>query len=194
MLIGLGLLGVLVPAQRAAAAQCGLPDSKPLWIDYAEGSVGFRDAVFARPGIVAATSGTAVPQALRNGGARTVYWNMKLGALVGTTTAPADPATIAAAAQKLFDAAAASSGCSTPLIALNELNGASTTTPWTTTNSRYRQNVLDLLRSSPEPRGEAVSARQLVPLHGRRCGRTGGGRRRRWPTSSPRSTSTLPLS
>jgi hypothetical protein len=72
---------------------------------------------------------------------------MKLGALVGTTTAPADPATISAAAEKLFDAAATSSGCSTPLIALNELNGASTTTPWTTTNARYRQNVLDLLRA-----------------------------------------------
>jgi hypothetical protein len=147
VVIGLALLGVFVPTQRAAAAQCGLPDSRPLWIDYSEGSVGFRDAVFARPGIVAATSGTAVPQALRNGGARTVYWHMKLGALVGTTTAPAEPATITAAAQKLFDAAAASSGCATPLIALNELNGASTTTPWTTTNSRYRQNVLDLLRA-----------------------------------------------
>jgi hypothetical protein len=124
-----------------------LPESKPLWIDYSEGSVGFRDAVFARPGIVAATSGVAVPQTLRNGGARTVYWHMKLGALVGTTTAPADPATISAAAEKLFDAAATSSGCSTPLIALDELNGASTTTPWTTTNARYRQNVLDLLRA-----------------------------------------------
>ncbi|MGE5272705.1 MAG: hypothetical protein ACM3QU_02900 [Verrucomicrobiota bacterium] len=141
------LLAALVPAGRAQAAACGLPDSRPLWIDYAEGSVGFRDAVFARPGIVAATSGAAVPQALRNGGARTVYWHMKLGALVGTTTAPADPTSIGASAQKLFDAAAASSGCSTPLIALNELNGASTTTPWTTTNSRYRQNVLDLLRA-----------------------------------------------
>jgi hypothetical protein len=141
------LVGAFLPAHSAWAGVCGLPDSKPLWIDYAEGSVGFRDAVFARPGIVAATSGAAVPQALRNGGARTVYWHMKLGALVGTTTAPADPATIDAAAQKLFDAAAASSGCSTPLIALNELNGASTTTPWTTTNARYRQNVLDLLRA-----------------------------------------------
>jgi hypothetical protein len=141
------LVAALVPAHSAWAGTCGLPDTKPLWIDYAEGSVGFRDAVFGRPGIVAATSGSAVPLALRNGGAQTVYWHMKLGALVGTTTAPADPATITAAAQKLFDTAAASSGCSTPLIALNELNGASTTTPWTTTNARYRQNVLDLLRA-----------------------------------------------
>jgi hypothetical protein len=141
------LAAASLPAHSAHAAACGLPDSKPVWIDYAEGSVGFRDTVFARPGIVAATSGTAVPQALRSGGALTVYWHMKLGAVVGTTTAPADPATIGAAAQKLFDTAVASSGCSTPLIALNELNGASTTTPWTTTNARYRQNVLDLLRA-----------------------------------------------
>lgn len=147
------LVGALASTQQAAAAsfstrgQCGLPDVKPLWVDYAEGSVGFRQAIFGKPGIVAATSGSKVPVALRDGGAQTVYWHMKLGAIVGTTTAPADPATIPAAAQKLFDTAAASSGCATPLIALNELNGASTTTPWTTTNAGYRQNVLDLLRA-----------------------------------------------
>jgi hypothetical protein len=141
------LVSALTAAHRAEAAACGLPDARPLWIDYAEGSVGFRQTIFGRPGIVAATSGKAVPVALRSGGAQTVYWQMKLGAIVGTTTAPADPASIDGAAQKLFDTAAASSGCSTPLIALNELNGASTTTPWTTTNARYRQNVLDLLRA-----------------------------------------------
>jgi hypothetical protein len=140
------LAAALVPAQSARAAQCGLPDVKPLWIDYAEGSVTFRDAAFGRPGIVAATSGTAVPAALRSEGAQTVYWHMKLGAIVGTTTAPADPATIDAAAQKLFATASASSGCATPLIALNELNGASTTTPWTTTNAQYRANVLALMQ------------------------------------------------
>ena len=131
---------------HAGPAACGLPGTAPLWIDYAEGSVDFRQEVFGRPGIIAATSGAAVPLALRNAGAQTVYWHMKLGASVGTTTAPADPATIPAAAQKLFDQAAASSGCATPLIALNELNGASTTTPWTATNTQYRANVLDLLR------------------------------------------------
>jgi hypothetical protein len=128
------------------AAQCGLPDAKPVWIDYAEGSVGFRQETFGRPGIVTATSGTPVPAALRDGGAQTVYWFMKLGSIVGTTTAPADPATIGAAAQKLFDNAAASSGArraDRP----ERAERASTTTPWTTTNSRYRQNVLDLLRA-----------------------------------------------
>ena len=89
-------------AHAAVSAACGLPDSKPLWIDYAEGSVGFRVAAFGKPGIVAATSGVAVPAQLRQAGAQTVYWHMKLGALVGTTTAPADPATITASVEKLF--------------------------------------------------------------------------------------------
>jgi hypothetical protein len=133
-------------ASAAVAGQCGLPDTKPLWIEYAEGSVGFRQAVFGKPGIIAATSGAAVPAALRNGGAQTVYWEMKLGLIAGTTTSPADPATIPAAAQKLFDQAVASTTCATPLIALNELNGASTTTPWTTTNAQYRANVLQLMQ------------------------------------------------
>ena len=88
-----------------------------------------------------------MPAQLRQAGAQTVYWHMKLGALVGTTTAPADPATITASVDKLFANAVASSGCETPYIALNELNGASTTTPWTATNSRYRQNILDVLRA-----------------------------------------------
>jgi hypothetical protein len=131
---------------NARAAACGLPDVRPLWIEYSEGSVGFRQAVFAKPGIVVATSGSAVPAALRSGGAQTVYWHMKLGAIAGTTTAPADPATIAPAAQKLFDLAVRSTTCATPLIALNELNGASTTTPWTATNAQYRANVLELMR------------------------------------------------
>jgi hypothetical protein len=146
VVVTVALLGALVPAHSALAGQCGLPDAKPLWVEYSEGSVGFRQAVFAKPGIVAATSGTAVPASLRSGGAQTVYWHMKLGAIVGTTTAPADPATIAPAAQKLFDVAARSTTCTTPLIALNELNGASTTTPWTSTNAQYRANVLELMR------------------------------------------------
>src|SRR5256885_10884406 len=57
-------------------------------------------------------------------------------------SAPADPTTVAGAAQKLFDQAVASSGCPTPLIALNELNGASTTTPWTTTRSEEHTSEL----------------------------------------------------
>jgi hypothetical protein len=130
----------------AVAAQCGLPDTKPLWIDFTDGTVPFGLQVFGKPGITIATPGTGLPPQFRALGAQTVYWQMKLGAIVGTTTAPADPATIGPAAQKLFDTASASSGCPTPLIALNELNGASTTTPWTTTNAQYRANVLALMQ------------------------------------------------
>jgi hypothetical protein len=50
-------------------------------------------------------------------------------------------------AQSLFDRAATRSGCSTPFIALNELNGAGTTTPWSATNGQYRANVLELVRA-----------------------------------------------
>lgn len=131
----------------ARAAQCGLPDSQPLWIDYAEGSVAFRQSVFARPGVIAATSGTVVSPALRAGGARTIYWEMKLGSYVGTTANPADPTTIEPAAERLFNKAVAASGCATPLIAINELNGPSTTTPWTVNNAQYRANVFGLVKS-----------------------------------------------
>src|SRR6188472_2365023 len=129
----------------ARAAACGLPDTKPVWIEYAEGSVQFRNEVFGHPGIVVGSSGITGPAALRADGAQTVYWEMHLGLIAGTTLAPADAATIPDKAQRLFDRAVASSGCATPYIALNELNGASTTTPWTISNAGYRANVLALM-------------------------------------------------
>ncbi len=130
----------------ARAAQCGLSDTRPLWMDYAEGAVTFRDQLFGKPGIIAATSGIAVSAELRNRGAQTIFWELKLGNWVGTTAAPADPATIPASVNKLFAEATQASGCATPLIALNELNGAGTTTPWSVTNAQYRANALALLQ------------------------------------------------
>ena len=53
-------------------------------------------------------------------------------------------------ADKLFDTAAASSGCATPLIALNELAGANLPTPWTPTTAQYRANVLELVQRLAE--------------------------------------------
>ena len=144
-LLALALLAFL-PVGQAHAAQCGLPDTQPLWIDYAEGAVTFRNELFGKPGIVAASSGTAVPAALRARGAQTIYWAGKFGDYVGTTLKPADPSTIDGAAQRMFDRAVASTGCQTPQIVINELNGAGTTTPWTVSNSGYRANVLALLQ------------------------------------------------
>ena len=57
---------------------------------------------------------------------------------------------VEARADKLFDTAAASSGCATPLIALNELAGANLPTPWTPTTAQYRANVLALVQRLAE--------------------------------------------
>jgi hypothetical protein len=148
-------------APGALAGPCGLPDAKPLWVDYAESSVAFRDELFRRPGLVLASSGTAVPQTLREGGAQTVYWHMKLTRIVGTPSEPTDAGTVAAGAAELFERAAASSGCATPVIALEELWGADLPTPWSPTNSAYRTNVLELARQL-----SARGARPFLFIHG----------------------------
>jgi hypothetical protein len=136
------------PAEPARVAQCGLPDTQPWWIEFSDGSVSFRNHVFARPGVIAATQGgPTVPQKLRAGGAQTVYWQMRLADLVGTTAAPKDAATIPAAADRVFKRAVEASLCQTPIIGLNELFGPGTTTPWTPSNAQYRANVLALLQA-----------------------------------------------
>ena len=136
-----------VGSPRAAAWPCGLPSASPLWIDYADATVPFWKQVFARPGLVMATPpGTgSLPATLRAGGAETTYFDLKLPSRVGTPDAPADPATIVNAANTEFDAAVKQTGCATPLIAENELFGATTQTPWSPSNAQYRANVLALL-------------------------------------------------
>ena len=67
---------------------------------------------------------------------------MHLSKRVGTPCDPVDPALIEKRADALFDYAVSVSGCETPLIALNELWGASLPTPLTPTAERYRANVL----------------------------------------------------
>jgi hypothetical protein len=121
---------------------CGLPQSAPLWVDYADGQVPFWSTIFARPGVVGAASGQIIPPQLRAKGAQTVYFDLYLNNRVGTPSQPADPSTIQARADKLFDTAVTSSGCDHPLIAENELFGAQTPTPWTATTAQYRANVL----------------------------------------------------
>lgn len=135
---------VLVPHARAGA--CGLPDAQPLWIEYGEGTVSFRKVIFGHPGIVVASSELPVAAELRSGGAQSAYWEMHLNKLAGTTANPADPAVVDSAADKLFDKAVRTTGCQTPVIALNELAGPGTTTPWTPNNATYRADVLEALR------------------------------------------------
>jgi hypothetical protein len=152
------LLGVFVALALAPAAAarpfaapatppgCDLPAQRPLWIDFGDGSVPFWQQVFARPGIIAAASNFLVPPKLRAAGAKTVYWDMHLNNRVGTPQKPLDPAGVTDQADRLYLRAVASSGCATPVIALNELFGAGTATPWSDSNTTYRANVLTLLR------------------------------------------------
>lgn len=149
------LLTVLVagPSARSAGArhECGLPDALPLWIDYGEGPVPQEvRAVFRRPGVVVAASGTTIPQNYRNAGAATTYFVLQLPRWVGEPSEPADPATIQQAADRLFDQAVQSTACTTPWIALNELLGSQLATPWSATNAVYRANVLALVQRLAE--------------------------------------------
>ena len=141
-----GALLAAAPSQAATRGQCNLPDAQPLWIDYADGTVPFWSSVFARPGIVAAASNFLVPPQLRAHGARTVYFDLSWKNRVGAPSAPVPAAKIVPSADKLFDTAAQSSGCDKPLIALNELFGASLPTPWSDTNTAYRADVLAYVR------------------------------------------------
>jgi hypothetical protein len=146
----LALGGSVARADAPGPLPCGLPQGRPLWVDYADGMVPFWSTIFARPGIVGAASNFIVPPQLRAKGAKTVYFDLYMNNRVGTPSKPADPSVVQARADKLFDTAASSSGCATPLIALNELSGANLPTPWTPTTTQYRANVLALVQRLAE--------------------------------------------
>jgi hypothetical protein len=134
------------PAAPATSDPCALPRTKPVWIDFADGSVPFWE-LFAQPGVVAAAANFIYPPLLRAHGAQTVYWDMNLRSRVGTPTDPLDPATVIDRANRLYTYASDSMACSDPVITENELFGASTVTPWSPTNAQYRANVLLYLRT-----------------------------------------------
>ena len=141
--VALAALAALVLPGTALARECGIPDSKPLWVDFA----GHDAPLPQKPGLTLAfTSGTVKPAEARANGAATVFFDLNFNNRVGTPSVPADPALIEARADRLFDFAVSVSGCATPWIALNELFGAQTPTPWTDTTARYRANTLALVR------------------------------------------------
>jgi hypothetical protein len=126
---------------RAEAGACGVPDKGTLWVDFADGSVPFWQ-MFARPGVIAAAANFIYPPQLRAMGARTIYWDMNFPRRVGTPLEPFDPGIVIDRANRIYETAAVSSGCAEPMIAENELNGASLVTPWSASNAQYRRNVL----------------------------------------------------
>jgi hypothetical protein len=144
-LLALALAAASSPRADRRQLPCGLPDQgATAWIDYGWPSLA---GTFGKPGVILAVSSGDFPAQMRQLGAGTIHWDMHLKNRVGIPSAPADPAGIVERANKLFDFAVQQSGCSTPLIAENELFGAGLTTPWSTTNEQYRGNVLTFLRT-----------------------------------------------
>jgi hypothetical protein len=135
-----------VAQAHAGSFPCGLPDPKPLWVEFSDGSVEWRQAVFGKPGVVVGTNGVERAAEMRSLGAQTIYWHMNLKGVVGTPTAPKDPVDTEQRTNALVDRAIASSGCNTPVIALNELNGVTAQTPWSPLMAQYRGNVLKVMQ------------------------------------------------
>jgi hypothetical protein len=141
LLACLAVPGAAVHAARADT--CGVPSTQPLWIDFAGGN----SVIPAKPGIVAAVaSGTDIPAQMRAKGAATILFDLNFNNRVGTPTNPADPSTIADRAKREYDYAVSVTGCSTPIVAENELFGAQTPTPWSDSNAQYRANTLALMQ------------------------------------------------
>jgi hypothetical protein len=143
-----GLTASARPAAPEAATgdACALPAKKPVWIDFADGSVPFWDQ-FARPGVVAAASNFIFPPQIRARGAKTVYFDLNFTRRTGTPTEPADPVAVVDRANRLYTYASNSMACAHPVMTENELQGASTLTPWSAGNAQYRANVLLFLRT-----------------------------------------------
>jgi hypothetical protein len=145
------VFGCLFAAGRAAsdpdfAGQCGIAPQQTVWGEYGWPTL---LPILARPGTLLAASthsGTDYSVEARRRGAATYAFNLKLATQVGTPTAPADPSTLEAAAEVQYQKAVArTGGCSTPLVVENELFGAVTPTPWSTSTAQYRANVLEFL-------------------------------------------------
>jgi hypothetical protein len=163
----LPLAGLLaVPGTGAPALSCGLPAEQPVWIDFTDGSVSFWRERFARSGVVIATGGGRLAAEARAAGAATVHWDMYLRKRVGTPSEPADAALIERRADALFDFAVAVTACAQPLIALNELWGASLPTPLTPTAERYRENVLRFVTRLNERGGRPALLVSSEPFTG----------------------------
>ena len=152
------LAGVVALALYAGTAQdaraagpCGLPErgKATAWVDFADGSVPFWYR-FARPGIIAAASNFIYPPKLRSAGAKTIYFDLYLNSRVGNPARPTTEQETVDWAHRIFYRAVASTDCDRPWMALNELFGAHTTTPWTANNAQYRHNVLVFARTLRE--------------------------------------------
>jgi hypothetical protein len=149
VLAGVVAIACFAATARPAEAACDLPTAGTAWVDFADGSVPFWYR-FARPGVIAAASNFIFPAQLRAGGAKTVYFDLNMNGRVGTPDRPEDEPTVRDWAHRIYFRAVGSTDCSRPWMALNELFGAHTTTPWTSNNAAYRHNVIVFMKTLRE--------------------------------------------
>jgi hypothetical protein len=142
----------LFTAGRAAsnpvfAGQCGIRAQQTVWGEYGWPTL---LPIMAKPGtLLAATTSSTGDYAAkaRARGAATYAFDLRMTQKVGTPSKPADPSTIAAAADTQYSKAVVrTGGCTAPLIVENELFGASIPTPWTASTAQYRANVLAFMQ------------------------------------------------
>ena len=152
------------------AISCGVAEAQPTWIDYVDGTVEFWRERFGQPGVVIATGGPGLGAEMRATGAATIHFDLYLRRRAGTPMAPMDPATMEKRADGLFDYAVQTTGCDQPMIALNELWGASVPTPWTVTTERYRSNVLRFVQRLAERGGRPALLVSSTPTTGGEAG------------------------
>lgn len=132
------------PTPPADLHACSLPGKTPYWFDYVDGSVPYW-RLFAKPGVVTATPNLQLPAQIRALGGQTVYFDLYLRSRAGVPSAPTDPSTINASADRLYLYVENSTHCSNPVVAENELYGAGLPAPWSPTTAQYRANVLAFL-------------------------------------------------
>ena len=142
--VALVACAALVLPGTALARECGIPDANPLWVDFA----GHDAPLPQKPGLTLAyTSGHG--EAGRSAGERRRHRLLRpqlqqprrhadrAGRPSTIDDARRPPLRLRRHRDRL---------CQTPWIALNELFGAQTPTPWTATTAQYRANTLALVR------------------------------------------------
>jgi hypothetical protein len=118
----------------ALARECGIPDSSPLWVDFA----GHDAPLPQKPGLTLAfTSGTAKPAEARAAGAATVFFDLNFNNRVGTPTVPPTRRR-SANGRPALRLRRLGDGLPDAVDRAERALRAQTPTPWTATTAQYR--------------------------------------------------------
>ncbi len=152
------------PRRRPAAAGCRR--TSPLWVDYA----GHDAPIVPKPGLMLALSPRAptLPAQFRAAGAATIFFDLHLNDRVGTPSAPADPATIAAKAQKEFVFAQQVTGCRDAADRRERALRRADADAVERDDAQYRANVLALLAGAERARRDHRDHDREPAVHRRR--------------------------